>query len=141
MWGERYSSVFFQSSTVIVTVLLCFLSPPSDYLRFHDTQNQAMSQITSDQVQHIARLAKLRFTPQELADFTAQFNQIVSYVEQLEEADTEGVTPMTSSLEELNVMRDDTPGTMLPPTEALRNAPKKTEGFFSVPKVIGEIEE
>lgn len=100
-----------------------------------------MSQITSSQVQHIARLAKLRFTPEELADFTEQFNQIVSYVEQLEEADTEGVAPMTSSLEEWNIMRDDVPGSMLSATEALRNAPKKTEGFFTVPKVIGDIEE
>ncbi|MBL7989708.1 MAG: Asp-tRNA(Asn)/Glu-tRNA(Gln) amidotransferase subunit GatC [Chlorobi bacterium] len=100
-----------------------------------------MSQITSNQVQHIARLAKLRFTPEELEDFTAQFNQIVAYVEQLEQADTEGVTPMTSSLEELNIMRDDVPGPMLPAPEALRNAPKKTEGFFTVPKVIGEVEE
>ncbi len=99
-----------------------------------------MSHITPDQVAHIARLARLRFSPEELSDFTDRFNQIVTYVEKLDEADTEGVEPMTSLLTSANVLRDDEPGPLLTPAEALRNAPKKTEGFFSVPKVIGEAE-
>jgi len=97
-----------------------------------------MSHITPDQVQHIARLARLRFAPEDLAAFTAQFNQILTYVEKLNEAGTEGVEPMTSLLDVTNVLRDDEPGPMLSPAEALRNAPRKTEGFFAVPKVIGD---
>lgn len=94
--------------------------------------------ITPEQIEHIARLARLRFTGEELAGFTAQFNQIVSYVEKLDEADTDGVEPMASLLETASVLRDDVPGEMLSSAEALSNAPRKTEGFFSVPKVVGD---
>ena len=94
--------------------------------------------VTPDQIEYIARLARLRFTENELAGFTAQFNQIVEYVEKLNQADTAGVEPMASLLEETTALRGDEPAAMLSPAEALRNAPKKTEGFFSVPKVVGE---
>jgi aspartyl-tRNA(Asn)/glutamyl-tRNA(Gln) amidotransferase subunit C len=94
--------------------------------------------VTPEQIEYIAKLARLRFTSDELTGFTAQFNQIVEYVEKLNEADTAGVEPMASLIEETTSLRADEPGSMLSPAEALRNAPKKTEGFFSVPKVVGE---
>jgi len=99
------------------------------------------STITPEQIQHIARLARLRFTGQELEGFTAQFNQILDYVETLNGIDTEGIEPMTNLFEATSRLRDDEPGELLPAGEALRNAPKKTEGFFSVPKVIGDVAE
>jgi aspartyl-tRNA(Asn)/glutamyl-tRNA(Gln) amidotransferase subunit C len=98
-----------------------------------------MSAITSEQVEHIARLARLRFSSEELAGFTEQFNQIVSYVEKLNQVETTGIEPMASVLQSSGSLRDDEPGPMLSAAEALRNAPKKTEGFFSVPKVIGDM--
>lgn len=94
--------------------------------------------MSPEQVAHIARLARLRFTPEQLEGFTEQFNQLIDYIEKLNEVDTEGVQPMTSVLEAVDVFRNDEPGEMLPQASALRNAPKKTEGFFSVPKVLGE---
>lgn len=94
--------------------------------------------VTSNQIEHIARLARLRFSQDELAGFTDRFNQIVEYVEKLNQADTTGVEPMESLFEATSRLREDVPGPMLSPAEALRNAPKKTEGFFSVPKVIGD---
>ena len=97
--------------------------------------------ISIAQIEHVARLARLRFSPEEITGFAAQFNQIVSYVEKLDEVDTEGVEPMASVLEVADVLREDEPGPMLSPSEALRNAPKKTEGFFAVPKVIGDVVE
>ncbi|MEO5929027.1 MAG: Asp-tRNA(Asn)/Glu-tRNA(Gln) amidotransferase subunit GatC [Candidatus Kapaibacterium sp.] len=99
------------------------------------------STITSDQIAHIARLARLRFTEEELAGFTEQFNQIVAYVEQLNMADTDGVEPMANLSEATDRLREDIPGPMLPQGEALSNAPRKNEGFFSVPKVIGNMAE
>ena len=99
------------------------------------------STITPEQIQHIARLSRLRFTEGELAGFTTQFNDILGYVAKLSEAATEGVEPMASLFESSSRLRDDIPGEMLPPGDALRNAPKKTEGFFSVPKVIGDVVE
>jgi aspartyl-tRNA(Asn)/glutamyl-tRNA(Gln) amidotransferase subunit C len=100
-----------------------------------------MSSVTIDQIQHVARLARLRFAPDEMAGFAEQFNQIVSYVEQLNKVDTTGVEPLANVLDIIDSLRDDEPGPLLSPAEALRNAPKKTEGFFTVPKVIGDMAE
>lgn len=95
-------------------------------------------EISREEISHIARLAKLRFTEEELGDFSAQFNRIIAYVEKLNEVDTEGVEPMARLQEEATSLRLDEPGPMLDVAEALKNAPKKTEGFFNVPKVIGD---
>ncbi len=95
--------------------------------------------ISPEEVRHIARLARLRFSDEELAGFTDRFNQILAYVEKLTEVDVEGVEPMTGMHEETDTMRDDVEGPMLPQSAALRNAPGKTEGFFTVPKVIGDV--
>jgi aspartyl-tRNA(Asn)/glutamyl-tRNA(Gln) amidotransferase subunit C len=97
--------------------------------------------MTQEDVRTVASLARLRFSDDELASFTTQFNQILAYVEKLNEVDTTGVEPMTSVLETHNVLRDDEPGPMLSAAEALANAPRKTEGFFTVPKVIGDVAE
>lgn len=96
--------------------------------------------VTPEQIEYIAKLARLRFSAEELSGFTAQFNQIVAYVEKLNEVNTEGIEPMANLLEATTSLRADTPGPMLSAAQALSNAPKKTEGFFSVPKVIGEAE-
>lgn len=92
--------------------------------------------ITPEQVAHIARLARLRFSDDELAGFTERFNQIIDYIEQLKQVDVSGVQPMEFVHGTTNVLRDDEPGPLLSTTEALLNAPRKTEGFFSVPKVL-----
>lgn len=97
--------------------------------------------MTPDDVRKVATLARLRLDDNELAGFTEQFNQIVSYVEKLAEVDTTGIEPMTTVHSASNVLRDDEPGPMLTPAQALMNAPRKTEGFFSVPKVIGDVAE
>lgn len=92
--------------------------------------------ITPEQVAHVARLARLRFSDTELAGFTEQFNQIVDYIEQLKQVDVNDVPPMEFVHGTTNVLRDDEPGPLLTPAEALQNAPGRTEGFFSVPKVL-----
>jgi len=97
-----------------------------------------MEEISQEEIRHIARLAKLRFADEEIDAFAAQFNRIVAYVEKLNEVDTEGVEPMARLLRGATELRADEPGPMLAPAEALKNAPRKTEGFFSVPRVLGE---
>jgi aspartyl-tRNA(Asn)/glutamyl-tRNA(Gln) amidotransferase subunit C len=97
--------------------------------------------MTPEDVRTVATLARLRFRDDELASFTTQFNQILAYVEKLNEVDTAGIEPMASVLDASNVLRDDEPGPLLSSAEALSNAPRKTEGFFSVPKVIGDVAE
>lgn len=97
--------------------------------------------MTPEDVRKVATLSRLRLDDSELEHVTAQFNQIVEYVAKLNEVNTTGVEPMSSVLDVANVLRDDEPGPLLTPAEALSNAPKKTEGFFSVPKVIGDVAE
>ncbi len=93
--------------------------------------------VTVKEVENIARLAKLSFSEEEIEEFTEQFNQILAYVEKLNELDTTEVPPTYHVLDLSNVMRPDKVRPWLTQEEALANAPKKKSGFFSVPKVIG----
>ena len=87
-------------------------------------------------VEHIARLAKLRFSEDEKERFTEQFNEILSFMEKLNELDTSSVEPLSQVIELRNVLREDHVRPSLPTQDALRNAPEKDERFFKVPKVI-----
>jgi aspartyl-tRNA(Asn)/glutamyl-tRNA(Gln) amidotransferase subunit C len=93
--------------------------------------------VSHEHVKNIARLAKLQFSPKEEERFTEQFNQILSYVEKLDELVTESIEPTTHVLDLSNVLRDDTVTLWLTQDQALANAPAQKSGFFSVPKVIG----
>jgi aspartyl-tRNA(Asn)/glutamyl-tRNA(Gln) amidotransferase subunit C len=92
--------------------------------------------ITSEQVAHIASLARLSLTQEERDMFQGQLSSIIAYVEQLGELDTAGVEPTSHVLPLSNVMRDDVAGESLPREEALRNAPDGTGEFYGVPKII-----
>ena len=88
-------------------------------------------------VEYIAGLAKLSFTAQEKKKFVHQFNQILSFVEKLNELDTKDVAPTYNPLNLTNVMREDECSPGLSQDDALKNAPRQKHGYFSVPKVIG----
>lgn len=94
--------------------------------------------VTIKEVEHVAKLARLQFTPEEMEKFTLQLNQILAYVEKLNELDTETVEPLAQVIELQNVIREDRMKPSLPVEEALKNAPSKTDKFFKVPKVIGD---
>ena len=93
--------------------------------------------VTLQQVESIAALAKLTFSEEEKETFVEQFNQILQYMEKLDELDTENVEPTYNVLDLKNVTRADIVKPWLSQEEALANAPKSKHGFFSVPKVIG----
>jgi aspartyl-tRNA(Asn)/glutamyl-tRNA(Gln) amidotransferase subunit C len=93
--------------------------------------------VTVEQVERIATLAKLTFSQEEKIKFTAQFNQILEYVEQLNSLDVSGVEPMHHVWEVTNVFREDVEQPSLSTDEALANAPNRKMDYFSVPKVIG----
>ncbi|MGE5398943.1 MAG: Asp-tRNA(Asn)/Glu-tRNA(Gln) amidotransferase subunit GatC [Ignavibacteriales bacterium] len=92
--------------------------------------------VTRKDVEHIAELAKLKFNEAELENFTGQLNQILSYVDKLNELDTENVEPLSYPVETGNVLREDSLMDSLPSEAVLKNAPEATESFFKVPKVI-----
>ncbi len=93
--------------------------------------------VTRKDVEHIAELAKLKFKEEELEKFTDHLNEILAYVEKLNELDTTNVEPLSHPVEGSNVFREDEVKPSLDREEALRNAPDRSELFFKVPKVIG----
>ncbi len=81
-------------------------------------------------------LARLELSEEELELFTRQLSQIIDYVRQLEELDTDGVEPLAHPLPVQNVFRGDEPGQSLPVQQALANAPRRDREFLLVPPVL-----
>jgi aspartyl-tRNA(Asn)/glutamyl-tRNA(Gln) amidotransferase subunit C len=87
-------------------------------------------------VEHVARLARLQLSDEELARNEKQLGAILDYIAKLEKLDVSGAEPLVHPAESANVFREDTPIPPLPRPEALKNAPEKTDDFFIVPKVV-----
>ena len=94
--------------------------------------------VTINDVEHVAELARLRFTAADKEKFRNQLNQILAYMEKLNELDTTDVEPLSHVIESSNVFREDRTRPSSPREEMLKNAPDKTDKFFKVPKVIGD---
>lgn len=92
--------------------------------------------ITKKEVEHIAELAKLNLSEEEKVEFTHQLNDIISYMDKLNELDTTNVEPLTHPVPVVNVFREDERKESIDKQEALKNAPNKNDDFFIVPKVI-----
>lgn len=92
--------------------------------------------IDKSTLRKIAHLARLELDPEKEEAMTKDLNEIISWVEQLQEVDTEGVEPLTNMSEEVNVFREDKAGEHLDHQRALKNAPKHDEDYFRVPKVL-----
>lgn len=92
--------------------------------------------LTREEVLHVANLARLSLNPEQVDLFTRQLNDILAYVEKLQEVNTAGVPPMAHVVPIFNVFREDevTPG--LSREDGLANAPVQEEGTFVVPRVI-----
>lgn len=84
----------------------------------------------------IAHLARLELDEKEVPKLLEDMSQIISFVEKLNEVDTEGVEPLTTMSHEINALREDKVKDQLPKEEVLKNAPVKDENFFRVPKVL-----
>ncbi|MGP4078217.1 Asp-tRNA(Asn)/Glu-tRNA(Gln) amidotransferase subunit GatC [Halobacillus sp. K22] len=95
-----------------------------------------MSRISKDEVKHVANLARLAITEDEADTFTKQLDDIITYAEQLNELDTEGVAPTTHVLDLKNVLRKDEPKEWLKKEDVLKNAPEHKDGQFKVPSVL-----
>ena len=87
-------------------------------------------------LEKIAQLARLTLKEEEKEKFLEQVNQILKYIEKLNEVDTEGIEPLAHSMDLVNIMRDDIEKQSLSQKEALKNAPSKNDKFFRVPKVV-----
>ena len=87
-------------------------------------------------VRHVAKLARIAMSDVEIAALVPELNQILGWVDQLAEVDTQGVEPLTAVIEQKLRLRNDvvTDGDLR--DKVLANAPDAQHGFFAVPKVI-----
>ncbi|WP_086349036.1 Asp-tRNA(Asn)/Glu-tRNA(Gln) amidotransferase subunit GatC [Candidatus Enterococcus clewellii] len=92
--------------------------------------------ISEEQVKHVAKLAKLSFSSEELTGFTDQLGKIIDMVELLEEVDTEGVPFTSNVVETINVMREDQAEPGMNRDELMKNVPESQDGYIKVPAII-----
>lgn len=93
-------------------------------------------EITDKTVDELAHLARLQFDGDEKQRIKKDLTRIVSFMEKLNELDTEGVEPLIYLSEEINVMRLDEARTTITQEQALQNSPKRDSDYFKVPKVL-----
>ena len=94
--------------------------------------------LTRADVEKIANLARLRITAEEADAFAGQLADVISYIEKLNEIDTNGVAPMAHPIEQVNVLADDIAQDSFPRDIMLRNASRSDEECYRVPPVLGE---
>ncbi|TWT76020.1 Glutamyl-tRNA(Gln) amidotransferase subunit C [Posidoniimonas polymericola] len=94
--------------------------------------------ISRQEVEKVALLARLTLSDDEAQLMTRQLNDIVSYVDELSQVDTDGVEPMAHAIEVHNVLRPDEVRDSLPRQSALANAPKHSGAGYLVPAVLGD---
>ena len=91
--------------------------------------------IGKEDVKHVAKLARLELTEEEIDKYSKQLDEIIKYVEQMNEVDTQGVEPMPHPIPVYNVMREDEVKYEHTKEEMMKNAPFEEDGFFRVPKI------
>ena len=94
-----------------------------------------MERIGSKDARHVAKLAELDFSDEEVEKITPQLDKILDHVARISTVDTEGVPPTSHVMDINNVLREDEVTKPVSQEEALKNAPKKSEDGFSVPKI------
>lgn len=92
--------------------------------------------ITVKEVEHVAKLANLNLSEEELATFPGQLDRILGYAAKLDELDTEGVVPTTHAFSNKNAFREDETKASLERQEALANGPNENGEAFVVPRII-----
>ncbi|MCV7249025.1 Asp-tRNA(Asn)/Glu-tRNA(Gln) amidotransferase subunit GatC [Mycobacterium koreense] len=97
-----------------------------------------MSQISRDEVAHLAKLARLALDDAELDGYAAQLDAILTHVSTIQSVDVTGVAPTGNPLPEVNVTRPDTIRMGLRQQQALDGAPQAREGRFVVPQILGD---
>ena len=92
--------------------------------------------VSPEQVRHIARLARIAMSDEEIERLVPELNAIIGWVEQLGDVDTDGVEPLATVIDQKLRLRDDMVNDGNIRDDVLANAPEAQHGFFAVPKVI-----
>ena len=96
-----------------------------------------MAVLTRADVEHVAYLARLGLTPDELARLEGQLNHILDQYAKLAELDTDAIPPTAQTIELENILREDVARPSMPPEDVLANAPQRDGDFFVVPAILG----
>lgn len=94
------------------------------------------NEISKEEVQKIAKLSKLKLSDKEIDLYSKQMSQIIDYVSQLNNVDTSNIKPLSSVIDNNNVIRKDNIKPSLDKSITLKNAPESDEEFIYVPKII-----
>ena len=97
-----------------------------------------MAEITPEDVAHVANLARLEVTPEELERFSAQLSSVLLHIETIRRLDITDVPPTSHAVPLTNVLRPDVVRPSLPRDEVLAMAPEAEDGRFKVPRILGE---
>lgn len=92
--------------------------------------------IDNETVDKIAHLARLEFENEAKVEIIKDMNNMLSFIEKLNELDTQNIEPLIYMSDEVNVLREDDVKHEITQDEALKNAPKKDSDYFKVPKVL-----
>lgn len=92
--------------------------------------------ITPEQVEHVARLARLLLSAEEKERMRRELDAILGYIDKLSALDTADVPPTSHAVPLTSVMRDDAPRPSFPREDMLRNAPDRSGDLFRVPRII-----
>lgn len=114
----------------------------SGYIQRTRKGDPPVSEISRDEVAHLARLARLDLSEEEIAHYAGQIDDIVETVAAVRDVDTEGVEPLSHPTQNVDgavsVMREDTPKPSLTAEQALDQAPQQDQQRFQVPRILGE---
>jgi aspartyl-tRNA(Asn)/glutamyl-tRNA(Gln) amidotransferase subunit C len=91
--------------------------------------------ISEEQVRHVANLARLGLTDEEVRRMGEQLGAILDSIEKIQELDLDDVPPTANPLNLTNVFRPDEPRAQLTPEEALSTAPDRVDDLFAVPRI------
>ncbi len=94
--------------------------------------------ITRQEVEHVAKLARLGLSDAEMEKMRAQLDAILTYIDKLNQLDTRDVEPTSHVIPMTNVFREDAVSSSLSQEQALVNAPDRHESFFRVPRILEE---
>jgi len=95
-----------------------------------------MAEVSREEVEHVAQLARMALTSQDLERVGTELNRILEHFNRLQELDTEDVAPTSHAIPMTNVFREDQVGESLSVEDVVENAPERSDDFFRVPRIV-----
>lgn len=92
--------------------------------------------LSREEVEHVALLARMQLSEEEVELYTEQLNSILGYAEMIQKLDTDQVIPTAHAVQLVNVLREDDVTPSMSQAKVLQNAPDQEDGFFRVPRIV-----